>query len=80
MDQFTFLFQQYPIVQNMVAIIVMCRIVFKTTFTIAEKYVEFTVTKEDDKKLHQIMDTKYYKAAVFVVDLLASVKLPTLKK
>lgn len=80
MDQFTFLFQQYPIVQNTVAIMVMCRIVFKTAFTVAEKYVEFTVTKEDDKKLHQIMDTRYYKAAVFLVDLLASVKLPTLKK
>ena len=80
MDQFTFIFQEYPVVQNIVAIMVMCRIVFKTVFTVAEKYVEFTVSKEDDKKLHQIMDTRYYKAAVFLVDLLASVKLPTLKK
>lgn len=80
MDQFTFIFQEYPVVQNIVAIMIMCRIVFKTAFTIAEKYVELTVSKEDDKKLHQIMDTKYYKAIVFLVDLLASVKLPTLKK
>ena len=80
MDQFTFIFQEYPVVQDIVAIMVMCRIVFKTVITVAEKYVEFTVSKEDDKKLHQIMDTKYYKAAVFLVDLLASVKLPKLKK
>lgn len=80
MDQFTFLFQEYPIVQNLVATMVVCRIVFKTVFTVAQKYVEFTVTKDDDKKLHHIMDSRYYKIASFLVDMIASVKLPQIKK
>jgi hypothetical protein len=79
MDQFIFLMEQYPVIKDIVAAMVLCRIVFKTVFTVAQKYVDFTVTKEDDKKLHKIMDSKYYKIAAFLVDLLASVKLPKLK-
>jgi len=44
------------------------------------KYVELTVEKDDDKKLHRIMDSKSYKMAVFIVDLLVSYKLPSIKK
>ena len=79
MDQFIFLMEQYPIIKDIVAAMVLCRIVFKTVFTVAQKYVDFTVTKEDDKKLHKIMDSKYYKITSFLVDLLASVKLPKIK-
>ena len=79
MDQFVFLMEQYPVIKDIVAVMVLCRIVFKTVFTVAQKYVDFTVTKEDDKKLHKIMDSKYYKITSFLVDLLASVKLPKIK-
>jgi hypothetical protein len=44
------------------------------------KYVELTVEKDDDKKLHEFMATKKYKMMSFIVDMLASVKLPQLKK
>ena len=79
-DQVTWLLQTYPWVQHLVAVLIVCRIIFKPLFTILGKYVELTVEKDDDKKLHAFMDTKKYKMMVFIVDLLISVKLPTLKK
>ena len=79
-DQITFLFNAYPILQHIVAVLVVCRIVFKPLFSILSKYVELTVEDNDDKKLNAFMKTKKYKMLVFIVDLAASVKLPTVKK
>jgi hypothetical protein len=78
-DQITFLLQTYPWLQQVVAIMVVCRIVFKPLFAVLAKYVELTIEEEDDKRLHKIMKSKWYKLAVFVIDMLASVKLPKLK-
>lgn len=79
-DQATFLLQQYPILQHIVAVMVIGRVVFKPLMLIIAKYVELTVDEEDDKKLHKIMKTKSYRLLAFTVDLLSSAKLPTLKK
>jgi len=79
-DQVQFLLQNYPWMQHLVAIMIVCRVIFKPTFMIIGKYVELTVEKDDDKKLHRIMDSKSYKMAVFIVDLLVSYKLPSIKK
>lgn len=79
-DQVTFLLEQYPALQHVIAVMVICRIVFKPLFKILAKYVELTVEKDDDKKLHKIMDSKAYKMAAFIVDMVASVKLPKVKK
>ena len=79
-DQVTFLMQQYPWLQHLVAVMVVCRIVFKPLFQILGKYVELTVEEDDNKKLHKIMSSKWYKMAVFLTDMLVSVKLPKLKK
>ena len=79
-DQVTFLLQTYPMLQHVIAIMVICRIVFKPLFKIAGKYVELSVEKDDDKKLHKIMDSKAYKMTAFIVDMLVSVKLPKIKK
>lgn len=78
-DQLTFLMQNYPWIQHVIAVLVVCRLVFKPAFAILGKYVELTIEKDDDKKLHKIMESKWYKLAVFVVDMLVSVKLPKLK-
>lgn len=79
-DQLTFVLQQYPILQHVIAIMVICRIIFKPLFAILGKYVELTVQEDDNKKLHKFMDSKTYKMLAFIVDMAASVKLPKLKK
>jgi len=79
-DQVTFLLQQYPWLQHVVAVMVLCRIVFKPVFAILGRYVELTLEEDDDKKLHKIMKSKAYKMTAFTVDMLASVKLPKIKK
>ena len=80
MDQIEFLLQTYPWLQHVIAIMVICRVVFKPLFAILGRYVELTVEQEDDKKLHKFMGTKTYKMIAFIVDLIASVRLPQIKK
>lgn len=79
-EQAAWILQQYPWMQHIVAIMVVSRIVFKPAFKILARYVELTVEKDDNKKLHKIMDSKAYKMAAFIIDMLASVKLPEIKK
>lgn len=80
LDQVTWILQQYPWLQHVVAFMVICRIVFKPLFSILGKYVELTIEEDDNKKLHKIMNTKAYKMTAFIIDMLSSVKLPKLKK
>ena len=80
MEQVAFLLQTYPILQHVIAVMVVCRIVFKPIFSILGKYVELTIEEDDDKKLHKFMRSKTYKMLAFIVDMLASVKLPKIKK
>jgi len=79
-DQVAFLLEQYPMLQHVVAIMVICRVVFKPLFAILGRYVELTMEEEDDKKLHKIMNSKAYKMTAFIVDMIASVKLPKIKR
>ena len=71
---------QYDWIRYTMAAMVIMRIVFKPLFAIAAKYVELTIEEEDNKKLHKIMNSKWYKLASFCVDLFASVKMPKIKK
>lgn len=80
MEQIEFLLQTYPILQHVIAVMVICRIIFKPIFAILGKYVELTIEEDDDKKLHKFMRSKTYKMIAFIVDMLASVKLPKIKK
>lgn len=80
MEQLNWLFENYPITKHIAMIMFVSRIIFKPTFSIIGKYVELTVKEDDNKKLHDFMLTKKYKMMVFIVDLLASVKLPKIKK
>ncbi len=79
-DQLTFLMQTYPWIQNLIAALVVARIVFKPTFAILGKYVELTVEDNDNKKLNKFMKSKTYKMIAFIADLAASVKMPSVKK
>lgn len=77
-SQLDFLLQYDWIKYTMVTMVIM-RIIFKPLFAIAAKYVELTVKEDDNKKLSQIMNSKWYKLACFVIDMFASVKMPKLK-
>lgn len=79
-DQVTFLMDNYPIIKHLVAIMVICRIIFKPTFMILGKYVELTIEEDDDVKLKAFMKTKKYKMMAFIVDLIGSAKLPKIKE
>lgn len=79
-NQVTFLFNAYPWLQHVVAVLVVCRIVFKPLFSIITKYVELTVEDNDDKKLNAFMKTKKYKMLVFIVDLTTSIRLPKVRE
>lgn len=79
-DQLTFILNQYPVLQHVVAIMVILRLLFKPLFAILGKYVELTVEEDDNKKLHKIMNSKAYKMTSFIIDMLASAKLPQIKK
>jgi hypothetical protein len=70
---------QYELIRHLILVMVVARLVFKPVFAILGKYVELTIEEEDNKKLHRLMSSKGYKLAVFVVDMMASVKLPKLK-
>ena len=78
-DQVTFLLQNYPWIQHVVAVLIVCRIIFKPLFAILSKYVELTVEEDDDVKLKKFMKSKTYKMMSFIVDMVASVKLPQIK-
>jgi len=80
MDQLAILLIQYPWLRYAVTLMIVSRLVFKPLFQIAEKYTQLTVSKEDDKTLHKIMNSKTYKMIVFILDLSLSVKLPKIKK
>lgn len=80
LDQASYLLMEYPWLRDCVTVMIVCRIAFKPTFQILSKYVELTVDKDDDKKLNKFMQSKTYKMLSFIVDTLASVKLPQIKK
>jgi len=80
MDQLELLMFEYPIIRNIMITMIVCRIVFKTIFTILAKYVELTVDDtEDDEKLERILTSKWYKLSAFILDLTLSIKLPSKK-
>jgi hypothetical protein len=67
---------QYDWVRYSMTAMVIFRLIFKPTFAILGKYVELTVEEDDDKRLKKFMKTKTYKMMAFIVELLASVKMP----
>lgn len=80
MEQIDFLIYNYPFIRHLISIMIICRVIFKPTFMILGKYVELTVEEKDNKRLAELMNTKTYKMIAFIVDMLASVKLPKAKR
>jgi hypothetical protein len=81
MDQLELLMFEYPIIRNIMILMIVSRVVFKTIFTILAKYVELTVEDtEDNEKLERVLTSKWYKLSAFILDLTLSIKLPSKKK
>lgn len=52
------------------------RVVVKPVMAIAQSVVSLTPSQKDDELVQKILDSKVYKALVFTLDWLASIKLP----
>jgi hypothetical protein len=76
MEQILEIIGQYPIVASILAVIGGLRLVFKPVMTAIEAVVAATPTKKDDLALEKTKDSAIYKAFVWLVDYLSSVKLP----
>jgi hypothetical protein len=61
---------------QIISVLVALRIFIKPLFSLAQAYVDFTVTPTDNVKLQKILDSKAYKTIAYVLDWLASIKLP----
>ena len=78
-EQYYNLFLDYKIINYTLVTIGTLRLIFKPLTVIATKYVVFTENKKDDIYLNKILESKYYKYTAFILDLTASIKLPTKK-
>lgn len=68
---------------NAVAILLLVgglRVLFKPVMAALEAIAIYTPTKKDDKLYQELKESKAYKILRFVVDYIASIKLPEKKK
>lgn len=73
------MFQKYPILIDIFMAMGILRLIFKPTLTFLLKYVDRTVTLEDDRILKKFMNSKTYLVLEFLLDLTASIKVPKIK-
>lgn len=73
------LLAQYPKVLAALALIGTLRLVFKPIMAALDQIVVATESKKDDEVLGKVKSSKIYKGFVFVVDYVASIKLPVKK-
>lgn len=59
-----------------ISIIGMLRLVVKPVMTIIQKIVKETPSKKDDAWLEKLLKSKGYRIFRFILDLVASIKLP----
>lgn len=70
------LISKYPVVSSILLIVGGLRVVLKPIMVAAKAYVDYTATTSDNEKLAAIESSKLYKTISFVLDYLASIKLP----
>lgn len=64
----------------LVTVISVSRMVMKPLCALIISYVESTPDKGDDQKLAELRENVWFKKALWVADLLFSIKLPEIKK
>lgn len=65
----------HPYILTALMIIGSLRAILKPLFALAQAYVKSTETTADDEALDRVEKSKAYKALLFVLDYLASIKL-----
>jgi len=70
------LMEQYPLLVSIAAIMGSCRLIMKPLMSLLSVIVKQTPTPKDDALLAKVMEHKLYKGLVYILDLVASVKLP----
>jgi len=68
--------QKYPIIVAILSVIGFLRVIFKPLFTFLHAIADATKSTKDNAILASVEDSKVYKAVVFVLDYIASIKLP----
>lgn len=68
---------KYPVVATVLMVIGTLRVFFKPIFAAIEVAVGESASKRDDEVLAGFKASKFYKVLVFILDLTASIKLPT---
>lgn len=67
---------KYPIVASILMVVGGLRVVIKPIMSALRSYVEYTDSPNDNVKLDKIESSKLYKTLSYILDYLASVKLP----
>lgn len=70
---------KFPVVMAICAGIGIFRIVFKPFVALVKMYVAATETKKDDEAVAKVEASKFWKAVLWIVDYLLSIKLPSKK-
>jgi hypothetical protein len=71
---------KYPTVASILMVMGVLRAIFKPLMSLIEAYVLATPSTKDDEFYNKMLDSKIYKGIVWVLDYMASVKLPKKKK
>ena len=67
---------KYPVIASILMVVGGLRAVFKPLMAVAHAYVEYSASPKDNEALAKVEGSKIYKGLAFVLDYLASVKLP----
>ena len=71
---------KYPAMRTIMFIFVTLRLVNKPLFSALKKFADLTQTQVDNKVVDKVLNSQAYKIISYVLDLGASVKLPSAKK
>ena len=67
--------QQYPWIATILLVMGGMRVLFKPVFSVFHAYVEFTPSPRDNLILDNVEKSAYYKAVVWVLDFVGSIKI-----
>ncbi len=68
------LIQKYPVIGSIVAVVGLIRIIVKPIMVALKTIVDSTESPKDNELLVKVEESKVYKALMFLLDYLASVK------
>ena len=76
METFIELLKEYPWFANLVVIMGSLRVIFKPLFSLIDAVIAATPNKDDDKAWLQFKQSKAASLLIWLIDYIASVKIP----